>query len=143
MPVRLEHANMVVRDIDIMIRFLQTAFPEFRVRGGGKGTAGQRWVHVGTEDTYLALNEATAEPGTQRRPYSGEPGVNHLGYEVDDVDALHARLLAAGYRESTVPNAHPHRKRVYFYDPEDNDWEFVQYFSDDPAERNDYELPDR
>lgn len=21
--------------------------------------------------------------------------------------------------------AHPHRKRVYFYDPEGNDWEFV------------------
>lgn len=33
--------------------------------------------------------------------------------------------------------------RVYFYDPEGNDWEFVQYFSDDPAERNNYELPDK
>jgi hypothetical protein len=31
---------------------------------------------------------------------------------------------------------------VYFYDPEGNDWEFVQYFSQNPAERNDYELPD-
>ena len=76
------------------------------------------------------------------RPYTGEPGINHLGYEVSDVDALRTRLLAAGYRESTVPNAHPQRKRVYFYDPEGNDWEFVQYFSDDPAERNDYDLPD-
>jgi catechol 2,3-dioxygenase-like lactoylglutathione lyase family enzyme len=75
-------------------------------------------------------------------PYSGEPGVNHLAYEVDDVESLRARLMAAGFRESTVPNAHPHRKRVYFYDPDGNDWEFVQYFSQDPAERNDYELPD-
>src|SRR5204862_8348937 len=32
MAVRLEHANLTVRDIDGMIRFLQTAFPEFRVR---------------------------------------------------------------------------------------------------------------
>jgi hypothetical protein len=39
-----------------------------------------------------------------------------------------------------VPNHHPHRQRVYFLDPEGNDWEFVQYFSADPAERNDYEL---
>jgi hypothetical protein len=31
---------------------------------------------------------------------------------------------------------------VYFYDADGNDWEFVQYTSDDPAERNDYELPD-
>ncbi len=142
MAVRLEHANMVVRDVEVMIEFLQTAFPEFRERGGGKGSAGQRWVHVGTDDNYLALNQATREPERQREPYAGEPGINHLGYEVGDVDALRTRLLRAGYRESTVPNAHPHRKRVYFYDPEGNDWEFVQYFTDDPAERNDYELPD-
>ena len=67
---------------------------------------------------------------------------NHLAYEVDDVESLSVRLKAAGYRESTPPNAHPYPKRVYFYDPEWNDWEFVQYFSQDPAERNDYTLPD-
>ncbi len=142
MRVRLEHANMIVRDIDGMIRFLQTAFPGFRVRGEGSSANGTRWVHLGTDETYLALNEATAESKRPWVPYAGEPGVNHLGYEVDDVDTVHSRLAAAGYRESTVPNAHPHRKRVYFYDPEGNDWEFVQYFSTDPAERNDYELAD-
>ena len=35
------------------------------------------------------------------------------------------RLKTAGFRDSTPPNAHPHRRRVYFYDPEGNDWEFV------------------
>lgn len=142
MTVRLEHANMVVRDVEAMIGFLRTAFPEFRERGGGTGPSGQRWVHVGTDDNYLALNQATKEPSSVREPYTGEPGMNHLAYEVSDVDALRTRLLTAGYRESTVPNAHPHRKRVYFYDSEGHDWEFVQYFSDDPAERNDYDLPD-
>lgn len=66
------------------------------------------------------------------------PGVNHLGFEVDDVEALRERMLAARYHESTVPNAHPHRRRIYFYDPDGNDWEFVQYLSDDPAEQHDY-----
>ncbi len=75
-------------------------------------------------------------------PYGGKPGLNHLGYVVDDVEALHARMTAAGYRDSTVPNQHPHRKRVYFHDAEGNDWEFVEYASTDPAERNDYDLPD-
>ena len=140
MSVRLEHANMSVRDIDVMIRFLQAAFPEFRVRGKGTSANGTRWVHVGTDETYIALNPATVEPGKQWVPYTGELGGNHLAYEVDDVEAVHSRLTAAGYRESTTPNAHPHRKRVYFYDAEGNDWEFVQYFSEDPAERNDYEL---
>ena len=51
-------------------------------------------------------------------------------------------LAAAGFRDSTYPNNHPHRKRVYFYDADGNDWEFVQYFTDDIAKRNDYDLPD-
>lgn len=66
--------------------------------------------------------------------------MNHLAYEIDDVEALRARMAAAGFRDTTVPNKHPFRKRVYFYDSEGNDWEFVQYLSDDPAMRNDYQL---
>ena len=142
MTVRLEHANLAVRDVDATIRFLQTAFPEFRVRREGKTSDGLRWVHVGTEETYLAINESSAEPAEAWVAYGGKPGLNHLGYEVDDVEDVRARLTAAGYRDSTVPNEHPHRKRVYFYDAEGNDWEFVQYLSDDPAERNDYGIPD-
>ena len=143
MAVRLEHANLTVRDIEGMIRFLETAFPEFQVRGEGNSQDGSRWVHIGTHETYIALSPANAKPEKRWVPYRGLPGVNHLAYEVDDVEALHHRLKSAGYKDSTVPNAHPHRKRVYFYDPEGNDWEFVQYLSQDPAERHDYELPDR
>ena len=61
MKVRLEHANLIVRDVDAAIRFLQTAFPEFCIRREGKGWAGARWVHVGIDETYLALNEARDE----------------------------------------------------------------------------------
>jgi len=143
MDFRLEHANVCVRDIEGMIRFLQTAFPEFRVRGEGVSQDGTRWVHVGTDETYIALGQSRREPATHWIPYDGLPGVNHVAYEVDDVEAVRERMLAAGYRESTPPNAHPYRRRLYFYDPEGNDWEFVQYLSDDPAKRNDYSLPDR
>ena len=143
MTVRLEHANLCVRDIDGMIRFLQTAFPEFRVRGEGTSNDGTRWVHVGTDETYIALGQSRVDPANQWTPYQGLPGVNHLAYEVDDVEALRNRMNAAGYQNSTPPNAHPHRIRLYYYDPEGNDWEFAQYLSKDPAERNDYKLPDR
>jgi len=37
-----------------------------------------------------------------------------------------------------VPEPHPYRKRVYFSDRTGFEWEFVQYFSDEPKERNDY-----
>ena len=143
MPARLEHANLCVRDIGGMIGFLRTAFPECRVRGEGISRDGTRWVHVGTDETYIALGESRAEPPKKWAPYAGMPGVNHLAYEVDDVEALRQRMTRAGYMDSTPPNAHPHRKRLYFFDPEGNDWEFVQYLSQNPSERNDYALTDR
>ena len=143
MTFRLEHANLSVRDINATMRFLQTAFPEFRVRFDGRAKDGTGWVHFGTDDTYISLNQATVVPEKCWQPYSGVPGVNHLAYEVDDVAALRQRLGAAGYHDSTPENHHPYRQRVYFLDPDGNDWEFVQYLSDDPAKRNDYTLPDR
>jgi catechol 2,3-dioxygenase-like lactoylglutathione lyase family enzyme len=142
MSIRLEHANLSVRDVDGTIRFLTSACPELRVRGRGPDCAGRRWGHLGTDETYLSLLEASRQPAEPFVPYAGEPGLNHLGFEVSDVAAVRARLLAAGYSETTVPNAHPHRTRVYFADSEGNDWEFVEYHSAVPSERNDYQLPD-
>ena len=142
MTIRLEHANITVRDIDGVIQFLQTAFPSFRVRHDETERDGSRWVHIGTDDAYIALNQATEDPAEDWTPYGGKPGFNHLGFEVDDAEAIRSRLTEAGYRDSTYPNKHPHRCRVYFYDSEGNDWEFVQYLSDKMAERHDYDLPD-
>jgi catechol 2,3-dioxygenase-like lactoylglutathione lyase family enzyme len=142
MRLRLEHANLTVRDVEGAVRFLCLAFPGFRVRGRGHDCAGHAWVHVGDDETYLSLLTANQKAAQAFVPYSGQPGLNHLGFEVDDVEALRARLRAAGYADSTVANAHPHRKRVYFHDAEGNDWEFVEYLSKDPTERNDYALED-
>lgn len=142
MNTRLEHANLQVRNIDAIIDFLQTAFPDFKIRYQNTDSGNDRWVHIGTEDAYLALNSVTREPAENWVPYSGKPGVNHLGFEVDDVESLRTRMINAGYRETTYPNEHPYRKRIYFADPEGNDWEFVQYFSKEPSSRNDYEYRD-
>lgn len=140
MNPRLEHANLTVRDIDATLAFLQAAFPAFRIRHDAIGSDGHRWVHVGTDEAYLALQQSTAESASPWVPYSGKPGVNHLAFEVDDVQALRERLRSRGYEDTTIPNAHPHRSRVYFHDPDGNDWEFVQYHSADPALRHDYRL---
>ncbi len=142
MRVQLEHANLTVPDVDEAIRFVQTAFPDFKIRWDGKSFIGSRTVHIGTDETYLALNDARHDAAEPWVPYSGKPGLNHLGYEVDDADGVRERLAAAGYNDSTVPNEHPHRKRVYFHDAFGNDWEFVEYTSDVASERNDYEIED-
>ncbi len=130
MATILEHANLTVLSIEETARFLTAAFPEFKVRGSGS-VDGRPWVHIGTDDTYLALNESS------KRDTAGGP-LNHLGNVVDDVDSLADRLLEAGFHEGIIAPSHPHRKRRYFHDTDDIEWEFVEYLSDDPDQRNDY-----
>ena len=143
MSTQLEHANLCVLDIDGMINFLQTALPDFIIRHDETDNDGDRWVHIGNEETYIALNNSTQKDSSDWAPYSGKPGVNHLGYMVDSVEQVRSRLQAGGYIESTVENNHLFRKRLYFYDPEGRDWEFVEYLSDKAEERNDYNLTDK
>lgn len=140
MKVHLEHANIQVQDVDATIKFLASAFPSFRVRHDSGKEDKERWVHFGDDNVYLAINQATRPAAEPWQPYSGRPGVNHLGFVVEDVLALRQRMLDAGYMETTITNDHPARKRIYFNDPEGNDWEFLQYFTDNVAQRNDYEM---
>jgi pimeloyl-ACP methyl ester carboxylesterase len=42
MPIRLDHANLAVRDLAGALRFLQKAFPEFRIRGAGRAWGAAR-----------------------------------------------------------------------------------------------------
>lgn len=135
MSVYLEHANMTVRNLDEAIRFLTTAIPAYSVRYRGVSN-GREWAHVGDEEFYITFN-AEPEESTHENSYEAL-GVNHLGFAVDDADAVAEALRNAGYREGFQADPHPHRKRIYFHDADDNEWEFVEYFTDDPAKRNDY-----
>ena len=98
----------------------------------GNTSEGNRWLHVGTDSTYLALSERSCDK--QNR----ELDLIHIGFVVDDVDAVRQRLEQAGYSEGMVVDPHPYRKRIYFLDNNNMEWEFVEYFSDNPSERNEY-----
>ena len=132
----VEHVNISVRDVDKTIKFLLTALPDFRVRNDSGGP--KRCVHIGTDTTYLSINQME-EPDVDAFSFN-HPGYNHIGFGVEDADALRERMLSAGYREGFVPEPHPFRKRVYFLDDDDLQYEFVQYYSNDFTERNDYSL---
>ncbi|MCB9191328.1 MAG: VOC family protein [Flavobacteriales bacterium] len=132
----LEHNNITVNNIDETTRFLQTAMPEFEIRGGGVHN-GRRWIHIGTEHSYLAVNEATIE-SDKNEAYSGV-GFNHMGFVVDNVEAVGKRLLEAGYKRDYPLTEQKYRIRDYFIDTDGNEYEFIQYLSDKPEERNSYE----
>ncbi len=133
----VEHANVTVRDLDRAVDFIQTALPDFAVRGRGMGLTGP-WLHIGTERSYVAFQQEHPEAHGHRRAYV-DSGINHVGFVVEDAGAVARRLREAGYREGFKAPEHAHRRRIYFYDRDDIEWEFVQYTSDDAALRNDYE----
>lgn len=138
--VYLEHANITVEDIDGAIHFLTTAFPNFKVRGKGESiTDGitRKWLHIGTDETYIALESVSSKDLGSRRPYR-DVGINHLGFVVNNVDLITAKLEKANYKQSIDVEPHPFRKRVYFYDKSGVEYEFIEYLSDNPDERNDY-----
>lgn len=136
----LEHANITVPDIDAAIAFLQTVEPRFKVRHDAKPAGSYRWAHIGTDDTYIALQEphVGVDPKMFHRTYRNI-GVNHLAFVVEDFAAVVERLEAAGYRKGMEGDPHPHRRRVYYFDHVGFEWEIVQYLTDDPAKKNAYD----
>jgi catechol 2,3-dioxygenase-like lactoylglutathione lyase family enzyme len=132
----LEHVNISVRDVDKTVKFLITALPGFRVRNDSRRP--KRCVHLGTDTTYISINQME-DPDSNEFSIQ-RPGYNHIGFGVENADALRERMLAAGYREGFIPEPHPYRKRVYFIDDDNMQYEFIQYYSEDFAERNDYNI---
>jgi catechol 2,3-dioxygenase-like lactoylglutathione lyase family enzyme len=118
---RLEHVNVTVADPDRTAALMETLF-DWRVRWRGPSAAG-RSVHVGTADHYLALYRPSGEAPAPAP--KGEP-LNHIGIEVDDLDATEARVLAAGLTPFSHGDYDPGR-RFYFLDPDGVEYEVVSY----------------
>lgn len=131
----LEHFNITVNDLQEAIRFFQTAFPHFKIRGGGKNM--REWVHLGDDTTYIAINQAELDDKKAHNSYD-TIGVNHLGFVVEDVAEIANNLLSTGYQRDYPKQEERFRIRDYFADADGNQFEFVQYLSEVPEEKNSY-----
>ena len=133
--IYLEHANITVSNLKEAIRFFQTAFPHFKIRGGGNEL--REWVHLGDEHTYLALNKAKQIDRKADKNYD-MIGVNHLGFVVENVEEIANNLLRNGYKRDFPKEVESFRIRDYFADADGNQYEFIQYLSEVAAEKNSY-----
>lgn len=133
--IYLEHANITVNDLQEAIKFFQTAFPHFKIRGGGNDL--REWVHLGDDTTYVAINQATQSDLKVEKNYD-KIGINHLGFVVDDVEKIADNLLKNGYLRDYPKQIEQFRIRDYFADADGNQFEFVQYLSDVVTEKNSY-----
>ena len=135
MKAYLEHANISVSDLAKGVKFFKTAFPDYYIRGKGKSRTD--WVHFGNQETYIALNIASVTKDEDDRYV--RTGFNHLGFVVDNVNELASRMLAAGYKRSYPRQEQRTRIREYFFDADGNEYEFVEYLSDNWSDRNSYD----
>lgn len=136
---RIEHLNIVVKDLKPTLDFLLTAFPHWRVRGGGDSEwygVPRKWVHVGDDETYLTINDSGQGEARDLKGY--DRGLAHVGFTVANLDEVVGRLVDAGYELSHAGNHTDWRRNAYFIDGEGLEFEFTEYLSDLPERRNEY-----
>src|SRR5262249_61182561 len=94
---------------------------------GWAGAAGDNvfTIHVGSEDHYVALYSGRDVAYTADNFAKGRP-LNHIGVQVDDLDATEKRVVAAGLKPFNHADYVPGR-RFYFLDPDGIEYEVVSY----------------
>lgn len=125
---RLEHVNMTVADPDATAAMLCDVFG-WHIRWKGEGMAGAGYtVHVGSDDSYLAVYSGSGAQITPKADasYATRGGLNHIGVIVDDLDTVEAAVRAKGYTPGEVYDYEPGR-RFYFHEENGVEIEVVSY----------------
>ena len=125
MAAMLEHVNLTVSDLDRSVALVQNLFG-WRVRWRGAAIHGGETAHVGDAATYVALYRHGRQGGDKPDTYRTTGGLNHIGVVVDDLDAVEARVKAAGLAPHSHADYEPGR-RFYFDDHDGTEWEVVSY----------------
>ena len=123
MNARLEHVNITVADAEASAALFGRLFG-WRVRWAGPAMNGGRTVHVGTDRHYVAFY-TPADPAAAPGWPKGMP-LNHVAIEVDDLDAIEAKVVAEGLEPFAHGDYEPGR-RFYFFDPNGIEFEVVSY----------------
>ena len=120
----LEHVNITVSDPQRSAALLRDLFG-WHIRWEGPSMSAGHTIHIGTDDAYVALytnpEVRAADPAFRK----GEP-MNHIGITVDDLDAVEAKVIAAGLEPFNHSDYAPGR-RFYFFDWNGIEWEVVSY----------------
>ena len=116
--VNLEHVNITVKDAKASAENLCSLF-DWKIRWHGEALDGQGVTyHVGSSDTYLALYTPKDKiGGSDEDSYHTARGLNHIAVTVDDLDAMEAKVIDAGYKTGPQWDYEPGRR--FYFDNED------------------------
>ena len=140
MITKIEHVNITVPGIDAAVSFLNIVAPDFEIRKDGKPLNDKRWMHIGNNEFYFALQEAhvDATPKKANQTYINY-GFNHIGLVVHNIDDIEKQLNEAGYQKGMDTPIEKFRKRIYYYDNAGFEWELVEYLSENTEDKFLYE----
>lgn len=123
--MKLEHVNITVPEPKASAAILCDIFG-WHVRWEGAAKDNGFTVHVGDDDSYLALYAPQKDLKPIGDTYSRIGGINHVGVVVDDIDATETRVKAAGYKTHNHADYEP-GLRFYFDGPDGIEFEVVSY----------------
>lgn len=121
----LEHVNITVSDPMKTAAMLEHIFG-WKIRWQGPAKNEGYTVHVGAEDSYLAVYSLGKPNDANTSSYQMKGGLNHVGIVVDDLDDVEARVNNAGYKPHNHGDYEPGR-RFYFHDEDGVEFEVVSY----------------
>ena len=119
----LEHVNITVRDPERAAAAMHAIFG-WNIRWQGPAHEG-RVIHIGSDAQYLALYTGNDQTYPDATFAKGQP-FNHVGVEVDDINATERQVIAAGL----IPfnhSAYDPGRRFYFFDADGIEFEVVSY----------------
>lgn len=122
---RLEHLNMTVSDPKATAAWIERIFG-WKIRWEGPGMQTGYTVHVGEENSYVALFSYPDRSTPKDDSYRTQGGLNHWAVVVDDLDEIETRVKAEGFTPKSHADYEPGR-RFYFDDHDGIEVEVVQY----------------
>jgi catechol 2,3-dioxygenase-like lactoylglutathione lyase family enzyme len=93
----LEHVNITVPDPEATARTLCEIF-DWHIRWSGSAIMGGRSIHVGNDESYVALFAPDGSvDGRTGSSYGTAGALNHIGVTVEDLDATEKRVRENGF----------------------------------------------
>jgi catechol 2,3-dioxygenase-like lactoylglutathione lyase family enzyme len=121
----LEHVNLTVSDTAATARMLMDLFG-WQVRWEEDHPRGGHVIHVGSATGYIALYQPQTTASAPFGHRKAAP-LNHVGVQVEDLQAAEQRVLAAGLKPFNHSQYQPGPDSFYFFDRDGIEWEVVAY----------------
>jgi len=127
--MNIELVTIIVADYDLAIQFFVEALGFVLVEDSASTTndgRAKRWVVVRPPNGGTGILLALAD-GERQSAAIGEQMAGRVGFflRVDDFDAAHRRMTAAGVSFVTAPRAEPYGTVAVFLDVAGNRWDLL------------------